>query len=199
MSNRLSKMLTDEQFNRGIQIESAGNPDARAGTSTAAGLGQFLKRTWVDTGKKHYPDLVRQYGEARWADMRVGRETALLQMQMMARFWEDNAKEMRSTRDGDLYLAHFLGAGGAKKMVAADQNATAVSVAGQAAANANRSIFWHKDGTAVTVAELRAWAEGSMRKRWEKGRRKDWVTIWGSDTRTRTPRNVTNASASFRA
>lgn len=175
MSNRLSSTINDEKINRIIQIESAGNPDARAGSSTAAGLGQFLKATWVDVGKKHYPNEVAAAG-ARWADMRVGRATAELQLRMLARFCEDNARIMGSTRDGDLYLAHFLGAGTAMRVVRADQNTPAINIVGAAAAKANLTIIPGK-----TCAELRAWADVSMQSRWVKAGRKDWVGIWGKE------------------
>lgn len=177
MGNRLSKIISDDALNKGIQIESAGNPDARAGTSSAAGLGQFLTGTWQAVGQKHYPDRVRAAGAA-WAGMRVGRSTAPLQLMMMARFWEDNARIMGSTRDGDLYLSHFLGAGGAQKVVRASQTRSAVEVCGERAANANKSIFYKRDGTHRTCGELRAWADESMRTRWEKAGRKDWIGIW---------------------
>jgi len=175
MTNRLSKTIDDEKINRIIQIESAGNPDAKAGTSSAGGLGQFLNGTWDAVGEKYYPDEKRRAG-ANWRNMRVGKATAQLQLRMLARFCEENAKIMGSTNDGDLYLAHFLGAGAAQKVVRANQNTPATSVVGEKAAQANRTIIPGK-----TCGELRAWAEGSMRKRWDVAGRKDWVGIWGGD------------------
>jgi hypothetical protein len=173
MTNRVSKIIDDEKLNRIIQIESAGNPEARAKTSSAAGLGQFLKGTWNDMGKRYYPDAVRSAGD-KWADMRVGKATADLQLRVLARFCEENAKLMGSVRDGDLYLAHFLGAGAAMKVVRADQHALASAFTGEAAARANPTIIPGK-----TCAELRAWADASMRKRWDSAGKKDWVGIWG--------------------
>lgn len=189
MTNRLSKTISDEKLNRIIQIESAGNPDARPkrrdGTfaSTAGGLGQFLVGTWQATGLKHYPDEVRHAGTA-WAAKRLGKENAPLQLRMLARFCEDNARIMGSTRDGDLYLAHFLGAGAARAVVQADQSAqvTAVIPNGRAAAEANPTIIPGR-----TCAELRAWADREMATRWERGGRKDWVGIWLGDGRPLPP------------
>lgn len=183
MSNRLSKVISDDSLNRIISIESAGNPDAKNANSSAAGLGQFISSTWDAVGAKHYPREKAEAG-SNWRAMRVGKNTASLQLRMLARFCEDNARIMRSTRDGDLYMAHFLGAGGAQKAVAADQRRSAVDVCGEQAANANRSIFYHKNGSHVTCGELRAWAEDSMRRRWEQHGRKDWIGIWGGPALT---------------
>ena len=37
------------------EVESAMNPEARAATSSATGLYQFIDSTWLDTVKKHGP------------------------------------------------------------------------------------------------------------------------------------------------
>ncbi len=54
--------------------ESAMNPNARAPTSSASGLFQFIEQTWLGTvtrhGAKHgygqYADLIYQGGDGRW-------------------------------------------------------------------------------------------------------------------------------------
>ena len=40
-----------------IQAESSGDPNAPAKTSSALGLGQFLKGTWLDMMRRYYPTL----------------------------------------------------------------------------------------------------------------------------------------------
>jgi hypothetical protein len=200
MSNRVSAIISDQSLNRGMQIESAGKPNAKASTSTATGLFQFLNQSWFDVLYKHgplniakrikynpankkKPYTVPDGSERTILDMRkaAGNPALLkLNIDMGARLWEDNAKVIgKGFNDGDLYLAHFLGVGSAKKCFRADQNATAVSVCGQAAADANLSIFYSivngKRGRAKTVAELRAWAINSMKSRWAKAGEPDWV------------------------
>ncbi|RZJ79149.1 MAG: lytic transglycosylase domain-containing protein, partial [Brevundimonas sp.] len=54
--------------------ESALNPSARARTSSAAGLFQFIEQTWLSTVKRHgaqhgygqYADLIHQGSDGRW-------------------------------------------------------------------------------------------------------------------------------------
>ena len=54
--------------------ESAMNPGARARTSSAAGLFQFIEQTWLGTVKTHgakhgygqYADLIQRGADGRW-------------------------------------------------------------------------------------------------------------------------------------
>jgi hypothetical protein len=171
----VSRWITDEVMNCTIQIESAGKPDARASTSSAAGLGQFIKDTWIDTVKKHRPDLYEKYSRDQLLAMRVGTATASLQVEMLARFTEDNAKILGpSCTPGDLYLAHFLGVGAAKKFLNANPNTSSRALAGDKAADANASIFAKNP----TAGALRAWADTSMATRWAKAGKPDWVAKW---------------------
>src|SRR5580692_10892862 len=50
---------------RSAKRESGYNPGARAQTSSAAGLFQFVDQTWLSTLKKH----CAKYGYARYADL----------------------------------------------------------------------------------------------------------------------------------
>jgi len=55
--------------------ESGGNPTARAGTSSASGLFQFIDQTWLSTLKQHgakygyarYAELIRQGSDGRYS------------------------------------------------------------------------------------------------------------------------------------
>lgn len=167
MTNTVSKTVSDETLNRIIQIESAGNPEAKAGTSSAAGLGQFILGTWNATVKQHRPDLFKNGA----APARVGVATAAFQLEMLARFTEDNARALGAGfTDGDLYLAHFLGLGDARKLFKAPPGDAATSYVSPAAVTANKSILSGK-----TCAQVRAWAQASMVTRWDKAGRTDWV------------------------
>jgi hypothetical protein len=167
MTNTVSRILSDETLNRIIQIESAGKPDAKAPTSSAAGLGQFILGTWNETIKRHRPDLFKNGA----APSRVGVATAALQVEMLARFTEDNAAGLGAGyTDGDLYLAHFLGLGDARKLFRASPGTLAASVVSAAAVSANKSILVGK-----TCAQVRAWAQASMEQRWVKAGKPDWV------------------------
>jgi hypothetical protein len=171
--NTLSNIVNDEQLCRIIQIESGGDPEAHAPAGSAAGLGQFIGGTWDAVGIKHYPELRRKAGD-KWMSMRLGKKTASLQLDMLARFTEDNVLALgRGWNDGDLYLAHFLGIGDARKVFRADPNDRVEKHVTPLAVKNNHSILAGK-----TCAQVRAWASNSMRSRWDKAGRHDWIAKW---------------------
>jgi hypothetical protein len=157
--------------------ESAMNPSARAPTSSAAGLFQFIEQTWLATVKQHgaqhgygqYADLIHRGGDGKWRvegsarnvvlDLRFDPQAAST---MAAELTASNAAYLRGRTGrepgaGDLYAAHFLGPGGAAQLMeamATRPGASAVSLFPQAA-SANRSIFY-RDGRPATVAEVHA-------------------------------------------
>ena len=157
--------------------ESAMNPSARARTSSAAGLFQFIEQTWLATvkqaGHKHgygqYADLIHRGGDGRWRvdgaarnvvmDLRFDAQAAST---MAAELTASNAAYLRGRTGqepgaGDLYAAHFLGPAGAAKLietVRSRPDASAVSLFPEAAA-ANRSIFY-RGGRSATAAEVYA-------------------------------------------
>ena len=160
---------------RTARRESAMNPSARAPTSSAAGLFQFIEQTWLGTVKNHgakhgygqYADLIYRGGDGRWRvegsarnvvlDLRFDPQAAST---MAAELTASNAAYLRgrSGREpgaGDLYAAHFLGPAGAAQLMDAMERRPGSSAAAlfpQAAA-ANRSIFY-RDGRPATVAEV---------------------------------------------
>ena len=162
---------------RTARRESAMNPSARARTSSAAGLFQFIEQTWLGTVKAHgakhgygqYADLIYRSGDGRWRvegsarnvvlDLRFDPQAAST---MAAELTASNAAYLRgrSGREpgaGDLYAAHFLGPAGAAQLMDAVERrpgASAVALFPEAAA-ANRSIFY-RDGRPATVAEVHA-------------------------------------------
>lgn len=157
--------------------ESAMNPSARAPTSSAAGLFQFIEQTWLGTVKAHgakhgygqYADLIYRGSDGRWKvegsarnvvlDLRFDPQAAST---MAAELTASNAAYLRGRTGqepgaGDLYAAHFLGpAGAAQLMEAMDRNpsGSAAAIFPQAA-SANRSIFF-KGGRPATIAEVHA-------------------------------------------
>lgn len=140
--------MDSEQLIKIAQIESSLNPNAQAKGSSAKGLFQFTDGTWKDVTQKYkteYPMLDGANVFDPYANALAG-----------ALFVRDNQKRMGSTDLGLTYLAHFAGAGGAKKMVGANMSASAASVLGEKAAAANRSIFYTKEGRERSVGEVRA-------------------------------------------
>ena len=155
--------------------ESGMNPTAQAGTSSAAGLFQFVEQTWLSTLKQHgakhgyarYADLISKgadgryhvSGEARKAvmDLRLDPHAASL---MAGELTSDHAAYLkgrvgRAPTAGELYAAHFLGPQGSAKLIEAAQAAPGSSAARlfPDAARANKSIFY-ADGRARSVGEV---------------------------------------------
>ncbi|MGC4251612.1 MAG: lytic transglycosylase domain-containing protein [Sphingobium sp.] len=160
------------------KIESSLNPNARASTSSARGLYQFIDQSWLAVIDKHgseyglgwAADAVSRGANGRYyvsdpdlrkqiLDLRNHPETASV---MAAEHAADNKAylEQRLGREAqpvDLYLAHFLGVGGAAKFLSTHDRAPGATAASlfPAAARANRSIFYDKQGNARSFAEIR--------------------------------------------
>lgn len=161
---------------RTAKRESGYNPRAKAPTSSAAGLFQFVEQTWLATLKKHgskygyarYSDLIQRGSDGRYRVSGAEAREAVMNLRfdphaaslMVGEMTSDNAAYLagrtgRQPTAGELYAAHFLGPQGAARLIQATQanpNASAASVFPDAA-GANRSIFY-KGGRAITVAEL---------------------------------------------
>ncbi|AYG95526.1 lytic transglycosylase domain-containing protein [Brevundimonas naejangsanensis] len=157
--------------------ESAMNPNARAPTSSASGLFQFIEQTWLATVKRHgakhgygqYADLIHQGGDGRW-QVRGSARNVVLDLRfdpqaastMAAELTASNAAYLRGRTGrepgaGDLYAAHFLGPAGAAKLIETVQARPHLNAAAlfPEAAAANRSIFY-RGGRPATVAEVHA-------------------------------------------
>jgi len=169
------------------EVESAMDPDARAATSSATGLYQFIDGTWLDTVRKHGARFglgaladeigVTASGSAYVADparraeilaLRRDPQTAAL---MAAGLAEDNRAHLapilgRQPSHGELYLAHFLGAGGAGRFLSAlreDPGQSAAALFARPAA-ANRAIFFAPDGSARSLAQVMAVIDGKLER-----------------------------------
>src|SRR5882762_6522962 len=97
----VSKTVSDETLNCVITIESAGKVTAKASTSSALGLGQFLDKTWLNVVETHRPDVFEANSEAKVLKMRTEPAFAI---EMLARFTEDNQRIVgMKCSGGDLY------------------------------------------------------------------------------------------------
>lgn len=145
------------------KIESSLNPQAKASTSSAAGLYQFTGGTWLQTVDRHGT----RHG-LDWAASAIegGRVDPAMRAQIMAMRFDPNASALmaaelandnkaaltgllgRAPDAAELYMAHFLGAEGATKFLAALQSDPTQSAAAllPSAAAANRGIFYDAAG-----------------------------------------------------
>jgi hypothetical protein len=145
--------------------ESSFNPNAQAKTSSASGLYQFIERTWLDMVDKHgaqyglgtYADAItrRADGTPVVANRTLRKEILDLRKDprvsalMAAEYAGENKRYLESKlgrpiTDTDLYLAHFLGAGGATRFLSAMESnpSTRAAAVMPAAASANRGVFY---------------------------------------------------------
>lgn len=128
--------------------ESGLDPKAKAPTSSATGLYQFISSTWQA--------MVGKYGSKY--GIGIGDiEDPLANAIMGAHYVKDNEKILSSAGIPvdftTLYGAHFLGAGGAKKLFGADRMQNASTLLPQAA-QANSWVFKNSDGSDRTVGEV---------------------------------------------
>ena len=148
--------------------ESAFNPNARAGTSSATGLFQFIESTWFDMVRRHGADHgLGQYAAAlqQGANSETRREILALRTdpELSARMAGELARENaagleqrlgRTPTAGELYAAHVMGVGGAGRLIeAAAQGAPDASVLFPREAAANRGLFY-SDGVARSAQGL---------------------------------------------
>ncbi|WP_267434297.1 lytic transglycosylase domain-containing protein [Sphingomonas sp. GM_Shp_1] len=157
------------------KLESGLNANARAGTSSASGLYQFVEQSWLAVLKKHgaehglgwAADSIGQSGgryyvtgNARSAIMGLRNDPTAASL-MAAEHASDNKAALESTlgreaNGTDLYMAHFLGLGGATKFLgtlASNPQASGASLF-PAAARANRSVFYASNGQPRSLSDI---------------------------------------------
>lgn len=126
--------------------ESGGNDAAKNPTSSATGRYQFIESTWAGVMKKH-PEL------GLTAD---GRLDPVQQELAIRAFTSDNAKTLAAAgieaTGGNLYAAHFLGAGGASAVLSAADDALVADLVGPGVVAANQFL------SGMTVADFKSWS-----------------------------------------
>ena len=161
---------------RTAQRESSLQPTAQAPSSSARGLFQFIDSTWLtmmreegrNLGLSRYAEQIGRDGSGRptVADPAARQQILALRDDpavsalMAGAFTNRNAAELRSATgrdptEGELYMAHFLGSGGASRLINLNQTnpqATAARMFPDAA-GANRRIFFDQ-GRPRTIAEV---------------------------------------------
>jgi len=159
------------------RVESNLNPNARAPSSTAGGLFQFIEQTWLGTLKQAGPS----FGYGRYADAITVSPAGTFEVQnpilrqqilnlrndpaanalMAGALTKSNGELLaarigRNPSEGELYLAHFLGVAGAStliKQASVSPQANAAALFPRAA-DANHSIFYTKQGEPRSVAQV---------------------------------------------
>lgn len=149
------KDIPPSYYEKLAMVESSGNPYAKAATSTASGLYQFTEGTWKE--------MVEQAGLNYTLQDRFDPDKSL---EVVKRFTQRNKNYLekslgRDVTENELYLSHFLGMGGSRKMLKAYQEfpeLTADRVLGEGSINSNPSVFLNKDGSVKTLREVYKWS-----------------------------------------
>jgi hypothetical protein len=149
------------------QIESGLNPNAKAGTSSAGGLFQFVDGT------------AAQYHLRNKFDAEANADAG-------ARLTADNIAGLkrdlgRDPTPGEVYLAHFGGYGVGEKIAKAAPNTPTSEIFSPQAIAANRSILAGK-----TAGEVKDWADAKMAKAMHDagaGENPDWYKALSPEQR----------------
>lgn len=158
------------------QRESGLRANAKAPTSSATGLFQFIEQTWLETMKEAGPQLgygkqasqISQVGEKYVVrnsrqrqdilNLRNDPKASALMAGAYARKNEAVLSQRlgRKVSSGELYAAHFLGAQGGGQLIELAQSRPDVKAnkVFPEQAKANRNIFYERGGKARTVREV---------------------------------------------
>ncbi len=156
--------------------ESGFRTSVKAPTSSATGLFQFIENTWLGVVKEHGADYGLEAAAKQIVKGRNGRYSVpdpaqrqeILNLRkdpevaavMAGVFTQNNAAHLtaklkRQPTAGELYIAHFLGAGNGGRLVKAAEMSPKMKAVDlfPAAARANKSLFYQK-GQAISVKGL---------------------------------------------
>ncbi|MBI1272649.1 MAG: hypothetical protein GC131_00995 [Alphaproteobacteria bacterium] len=157
--------------------ESGMRADAKASTSSATGLFQFIEQTWLQMVKNHGAKhglgevadkvITTASGAVSISDRALRREVLELRKNpelsaaMAAELANENKQQLQKTVGGkigktELYMAHFLGPNAAAKFIDANRSAPGTDAASllPEAAQANKGVFYNADGSHRTVGAI---------------------------------------------
>lgn len=159
--------------------ESGLNPNARAQTSSASGLFQFIDQSWLGVLKQHggkhgmawAANAIQRSPSGRWTvtDPQMRQAVFALRNQaepsalMAAESANENAATLssalgRPANQTDLYFAHFLGVAGATRYLKAHQANPGMTAAAifPHEATVNHGLFYTQSGEARSLDDLYA-------------------------------------------
>jgi hypothetical protein len=158
-------------------IESGFRPSAQAPSSSARGLFQFIDQTWLDAVRRHgaahglaqEAGAITRIASGRLTVAEPAERARILALrddpEISARLGAEHLKDVsealapvlgRKPDVGELYLGHFLGTGGAAKLLRAVANepGRAASDLLPEAARANATLFRGGDGAPLSASQF---------------------------------------------
>lgn len=155
--------IPDDYWPMLSRIESGDRPYVKASTSSASGLYQFIRSTWIGEGGKWgknaagKDDLTRAFGGLK--------PSSAEQLARAKTFTAKSAAYLREAgipiNKASLYAAHFLGRVTAAAVIGAEPDDDAAAMAGPAATKANQSVFRRQNPDEswrnATVGEFLTW------------------------------------------
>lgn len=150
------------------QVESSFKADAKAGTSSATGLYQFIESTWMNMVDKYGAKYGIPQNASRSEILKLRNNPEICSL-MAGELAAENKTYLTSCVGGnigstELYMAHFMGPGGAAKFLnslRANPTASAADAFPQAA-SANKNVFYTKSGHEKSLAEVYAFFDNKF-------------------------------------
>lgn len=153
-----TQAVGDAVADRIVKVESRGDPNAQNPNSSAFGAGQFIKSTWLSLIKETRPDIASGKTDAEILQLRGDKD---LSRDMVKEYGNRNAKFLRDNglepNAANVYLAHFLGPDGARKVLTASPDTPVSELVDKNAIDANRSVLEGR-----TAGAVQAWATNKM-------------------------------------
>lgn len=153
--------LTQPRFDGGVGATIAVEGTIKNTRSSAVGVGQFVNATWLDMIRTHRPWLAEGKTDAEILALRQDNGLAA---EMVDAYRQDNARSLQQAglpvTDGTLYLAHFLGAGDAQRVLSAGMDTPIEQVVQDRSRADNPEVF----SKVRTAGDMVAWADKKMGK-----------------------------------
>lgn len=135
--------------------ESGGNDMAANGLSSAAGRYQFTDATWLRLFKERFGDTGQSKADILGKKFDAASQEVVMD-HALGRYEKSLNDAGQPVTAANLYLEHFAGEGGAKRLLRAEGDVSAESVLGAKVVEANP---WMRG---MSVDDLKAWAARKM-------------------------------------
>lgn len=149
--------VTESYVKKVSTVESNNRPNAKARTSTATGLYQFTEGSWLEAISALAPEFGTDRSREEVLELR---KDPGVSTEVFKRFTARNQQFLRNANipvnDATMYMAHFLGAGAARKVLRMPDDVVLDSVLSEKSIKANSFL------KGKTVGWIKNWARNKM-------------------------------------